>query len=150
MATMLFEMVTAERMLFSGEVESVVAPGTAGELGILPHHAPLLTTLRPGELRIMLEGQERAMAVTGGFLEVLDNRVTVLADAAEEADEIVLERAEEAVRRAEQRIAARESDMDLERAVAALRRAQVRVAVARRRRSRVPTAGGGPPPMAGA
>ena len=81
------------------------------------------------------------MAVTGGFLEVLDNRVTVLADAAEQADEIVLERAEEAMRRAEERIASRESDMDLEQAVAALRRAQVRVAVARRRRNRGPAAG---------
>ena len=146
MATMQFEMVTAERLLFSGEVDSLVAPGTAGELGILPHHAPLLTTLRPGELRIMQGGQERAMAVTGGFLEVLDNRVTVLADAAEEADEIVLERAEEAIHRAEERIANRESDMDLERALAALRRAQVRVAVARRRRSRGPAPG----PQAGA
>jgi F-type H+-transporting ATPase subunit epsilon len=146
MATMQFEMVTAERLLFSGEVDSVVAPGTAGELGILPHHAPLLTTLNPGELRIMQGGQEQSIAVTGGFLEVLDNRVTILADAAEQADEIVLERAEEAMRRAEERIATRTSDMDLERAVASLRRAQVRVAVARRRRTRVP----GPGPQAGA
>ena len=146
MATMQFEMVTAERLLFSGEVESVVAPGAAGELGILPHHAPLLTTLNPGELRIMQGGQEQSIAVTGGFLEVLDNRVTILADAAEQADEIVLERAEEAMRRAEERIANRESEMDLERAVAALRRAQVRVQVARRRRSR----GVGPGPEVGA
>ena len=146
MATMQFEMVTAERQLFAGEVESIVAPGTAGELGILPHHAPLLTTLRPGELRIMQDGQEQSIAVTGGFLEVLDNRVTILADAAEQADEIVLERAEEAMRRAEERIAARESDMDLQQALAALRRAQVRVAVARRRRSR----GAAPGPQAGA
>ena len=146
MATMQFEMVTAERLLFSGEVDSVVAPGTAGELGILPHHAPLLTTLRPGELRIMQGGQEQSIAVTGGFLEVLDNRVTILADAAEQADEIVLERAEEAMRRAEERIASRDADMDLEQALGALRRAQVRVAVARRRRSRNP----GPGPQAGA
>ncbi len=146
MATMQFEMVTAERQLFAGEVESIVAPGAAGELGILPHHAPLLTTLSPGELRFTQGGQEQSIAVTGGFLEVLDNRVTILADAAEQADEIVLERAEEAMQRAEERIARRESDMDLEQAVAALRRAQVRVAVARRRRSRSP----GPGPQAGA
>lgn len=144
MATMQFEMVTAERLIFSGEVDSVVAPGAAGELGILPHHAPLLTTLQPGELCIRQGGQEQFLAVTGGFLEVLDNRVTVLADAAEQADEIVLERAEEAMRRAEERIASRDTDMDLQQAVAALRRAQVRVTVARRRRSR----GGGAPPGA--
>lgn len=144
MATMQFEMVTAERVLFSGEVDSVVAPGAAGELGILPHHAPLLTTLSPGELRIRHGGQEQFLAVTGGFLEVLDNRVTILADAAEQADEILLERAEEAMRRAEERISARESDMDLQQALAALRRAQVRVAVARRRRTRGPGPGVSP------
>ena len=146
MATMLFEMVTAEKLLFSDQVESVVAPGEAGELGILPHHAPLLTTLRPGELRVTQDGQEHAMAVSGGFLEVLGNQVTVLADAAEHAGEIELERAEEAMRRAEERIASRDADMDLERALGALRRAQVRVAVARRRRGRGITPSAGEPP----
>lgn len=136
--TMQFEMVTAERQLFAGEVESLVAPGAAGDLGILPHHAPLLTTLRPGELRILHDGQERSIALTGGFLEVLDNRVTILADAAEQADEIVLERAEQAMQRAQERIAARDTDLDLQQALAALRRAQARVTVARRRRSRSP------------
>ena len=136
MATMLFEMVTAERLLFSDQVESIVAPGVAGELGILPHHAPLLSILKSGELRVTKDGQEQFIAITGGFLEVLDNKVTVLADAAERADEIELERAEEAVRRAEERIATRESDLDLERAVGSLQRAQVRVTVARRRRNR--------------
>ena len=136
MATMLFEMVTAERLLFSDQVESIVAPGVAGELGILPHHAPLLSILKSGELRVTKDGQEQFIAITGGFLEVLDNKVTVLADAAERADEIELERAEEAVRRAEERIATRESDLDLERAIGSLQRAQVRVTVARRRRNR--------------
>ena len=136
MATMLFEMVTAEKLLFSDQVESIVAPGEAGELGILPHHAPLLTLLRPGELRVTQDGQEQSIVITGGFLEVLDNKVTVLADAAERAEEIELERAEEAVRRAEERIATRDADLDLERALGSLRRAQVRVTVARRRRSR--------------
>ena len=136
MATMLFEMVTAEKLLFSDQVESIVAPGEAGELGILPHHAPLLSILKSGELRVTQDGQEQSIAITGGFLEVLDNKVTVLADAAEHADEIELERAEEAVRRAEERIASRDADLDLERAIGSLRRAQVRVTVARRRRTR--------------
>ncbi len=144
MATMLFEMVTVEKLLFSDQVESIVAPGEAGELGILPHHAPLLSILRAGELRVTQDGQEQAIVITGGFLEVLDNKVTVLADAAERADDIQLERAEEAVRRAEERIASRDADLDLERALGSLRRAQVRVTVARRRRTR------GTPPSAGA
>ncbi|MDA0989066.1 MAG: F0F1 ATP synthase subunit epsilon [Chloroflexi bacterium] len=144
MATMLFEMVTVEKLLFSDQVESIVAPGEAGELGILPHHAPLLSILRAGELRVTQDGQEQSIVITGGFLEVLDNKVTVLADAAERIDEIDLERAEIAVRRAEERIASRDADMDLERALGSLRRAQVRVTVGRRRRSR------GIPPSAGA
>ena len=136
MATMLFEMVTAEKLLFSDQVESIVAPGEAGELGILPHHAPLLSILKSGELRVTQDGQEQSVALTGGFLEVLGNKVTVLADTAERADEIELERAEEAVRRAEERISTRDADLDLERALGSLRRAQVRVSVARRRRPR--------------
>ena len=135
MATMLFEMVTAEKLLFSDQVESIVAPGEAGELGILPHHAPLLSILKSGELRVTQNGQEQSIAITGGFLEVLDDKGTVLADAAEHAGDIELERAEEAVRRAEERIATKDADLDLERAIGSLRRAQVRVTVARRRRT---------------
>ena len=89
MAPMLLEIVTAERLVYSDEVDIVVAPGMEGELGILPHHAPLLTILQPGELRIHRTGQEDVyMAVTGGFLEVTGNRVIVLADAAERSEEI--------------------------------------------------------------
>ena len=88
MPTMKLEIVTAERVVYSDEVEVVVAPGIEGELGILPHHAPLLTVLKPGELRVVKDGQEEIMAVSGGFLEVLGNTVTVLADTAEHAEEI--------------------------------------------------------------
>ena len=136
MPTMKFEIVTAERVVYSDEVEVVVAPGIEGELGILPHHAPLLTVLQPGELRVVKDGQEEIMAVSGGFLEVLGNTVTVLADTAEQADEINEERAQEAVRQAQERLASHPSDLDLEQAIRALRRAQVRVNVARRRRPR--------------
>ena len=133
---MRLEIVTAERMVYSEDVDMLVAPGIDGQLGILPNHAPLLTALQPGEIRVDKDGEENYMAVSGGFLEVLANRVTILADTAERAEEIDIERAEAAVRRAEERIAARTSDMDLQRAVFSLRRSQARVLAARRRRSR--------------
>ncbi len=146
MAPMKLEIITAERRVYSDDVDLLVAPGVEGELGILPHHAPLLTALKPGELRIRKGGQDEYFAVAGGFMEVIANRVTVLADAAEHPDEIDLERAQAAMRRAEERVAQRTTDVDLERALASLRRAQIRVGVARRRR-RGGAVGGGPPPM---
>lgn len=135
MPTMQLEIVTAERLVYSEQVNCVVAPGIEGELGILPHHAPLLTTLQPGELRIIREGQaDIYMAVSGGFLEVMANRVVVLADAAERADEIDETRAQEAVHRAQEQLEHRAADIDLERALASMRRAQTRLKVVRRRR----------------
>ncbi len=136
MAPMKLEIITAERVAFSDDVDVVVAPGREGELGILPHHAPLMTALQPGELRLSTGGDDTYMAISGGFLEVMDNAVTILADSAERSDEIDEARVQAAMRRAEERIASRDSDMDLERAVAALRRSQVRLRVAQRRRGR--------------
>lgn len=136
MAPMRLEIITAERVVYSDDVDVVEAPGTEGELGILPHHAPLMTGLKPGELRVKKGAEETFMAVSGGFLEVMANKVTVLADAAERSDEIDEERVKEAMRRAEERLASHPADMDLERAVAALRRSQVRLRVAQRRRGR--------------
>src|SRR5438309_2282844 len=103
--TLHVEVVTAERELYSGEADMVSAPGSEGRLGILPRHAPLLTTLAPGALRITLQGAEEDLFVSGGFLEVSNNSVAVLADAAEHADEIDQARAEEARRRAQERLA---------------------------------------------
>jgi F-type H+-transporting ATPase subunit epsilon len=140
---MRLDVITAEREVLSDEVDLVVAPGSQGELGILPSHSPLMTTLKEGELTIRKGGEDTYLAVTGGFLEVMDNVVTVLADACERSEEINEERAQEAVRRAQEQIDARPSDMDLERAMASMRRAQLRVRVARRRRQREV-----PPPMA--
>ena len=135
MASMLLEIVTAERLVYSDEVDIVVAPGMEGELGILPHHAPLLTILQPGELRIHKTGQEDVyMAVTGGFLEVTGNRVIVLADAAERSEEIDEARAQEALRKAEERVERREEGADLQRALASIRRSRLRLDVKRRRR----------------
>ena len=133
---MRLEIITAEREVYSEDVDVLVAPGIEGELGILPHHAPLMTALQPGEIRIRKDGEDEFMAVSSGFLEVMDNKVTILADTAERSDEIDEARVQEAMKRAEERIQNRESDMDLERAVAALRRSQARLKVSQRRRSR--------------
>jgi F-type H+-transporting ATPase subunit epsilon len=128
------EIVTAERAVFDGDVEAVIAPGSEGELGVLPHHAAVMTVLQPGELRYRIDGQDAHMAVTGGFLDIRGDHVVVLADAAEHIEEIDEARAEEAMRKARERIAASEQDLDLERALASLRRAQVRIALRRRGR----------------
>ena len=137
---MRLEIITGERVLFQGDVESVVAPGSEGELGVLPHHAAVMTMLQPGELFYTIDGATTSFALTGGFMEIRGDHVVVLADAAERVDEIDEARAEEAVRRARERIAARVSDVDLERAVQSLRRAQIRVQTVQRRRGRGPGA----------
>lgn len=131
-----FEMVTAERMVYSDDVDVVIAPGVEGQLGILPNHASLLTMLQPGELVVRKEGEETEMFVSGGFLEVMQNRVTLLADVAERAEEIDVARAEEAKRRAEERIKQAPPEMDLAVAEAALRRALARIKIAERRKKR--------------
>jgi F-type H+-transporting ATPase subunit epsilon len=99
--------VSVEKSLFEGEVEFIIANGADGELGVLARHAPLMTILKPGPLRIqeVYGGPEQVLFVGGGFLEVLPDRVTVLADVAEQADEISIERAEEARRRAQEKLA---------------------------------------------
>ncbi len=141
---MQFDIVTAERLVSSEEVEIVVAPGIDGELAILPHHAPLLTVLKPGEIRVVKDGEESFIAVSGGFMEVMANKVTILADTAEREDEIDIKRAEEALKQAEEGVASAASDVDLERALASIRRYQARIKVARRRR-RGGGGVGGPP-----
>ena len=137
MSSIRLDVVTAERMVFSDDVEIVIAPGVQGQLGILPHHAPLMTMLQPGELRMRQGGEEFSLAVSGGFLEVRPDRVTVLADTAERAEEIDIARAEAAKRRAEEQLAAK---VDVASAEAALRRAMVRLRVGEKRRRRRPEA----------
>ena len=134
---MTLEIITAERQVYSDEVDMVIAPGIDGQLGILPMHAPLMTILKPGELTVKKSGQEDIyVAVSGGFMEVLGNRVSVLADACERSDEIDEERALEAMQRAQDRLANRGTDMDLEGAMRSLQRAQARVKLVRRSRPR--------------
>ena len=133
------DIVTAERVVYSEEVDVVVAPGVEGQLGILPHHAPLMTTLQPGELRVRKGGEELSLAISGGFLEVRPDRIIVLADAAERVEEIDIARAEEAKRRAEAWLSDRHApQVDEARAEAALRRSLIRLNVAEKRKKRKP------------
>src|SRR6266566_4742476 len=134
--TLHVEVVTAEREIYSGEADMVVAKGTEGMLGILPRHAALLTTLAIGEMRIKLGGAEEPLFVAGGFLEVRDNVVTVLADTAEHAEEIDEARAEEARRRAQERLEQATSDVERAEMLGALERAINRIKVAELARRR--------------
>ncbi|MBM4458833.1 MAG: F0F1 ATP synthase subunit epsilon [Chloroflexi bacterium] len=138
------DVVSVERTVFSDDVDMVLAPGIEGQLGILPHHAPLMTALAPGELIIRRAGQDDlSMVVGGGFMEVRPDRVTILADSAERAEEIDIARAEAARQRAQERLTERPPGVDLVRAEHALRRSQIRLKVARRRGRRPLGSGGG-------
>ena len=141
------EIVTAERSVFDDRVDMIVAPGVEGQLGILPKHAPLITSLTYGELVLKREGlEDEYIAIGGGFMEVGPEHVIILADSAERAEEIDEARAEAARERAEQLMAQKQAeDVDLARAEAALRRSMIRLKVARRKRR----AGGRPPRPAG-
>ena len=128
--------VTPERQLLQETVVEVTIPGLDGELGILPGHAPLITELGIGELRYRTttSSQPILLAILRGFAEVLPDRVTLLAETAERAEEIDLERAEASKARAEQRLASNDTNIDWDRATVALQRALIRIQVARRYR----------------
>jgi F-type H+-transporting ATPase subunit epsilon len=128
----LLSLVTPERKLLEEAVEEVVLPGSEGYLGVLPGHAPLLTGLKTGELTYTESGRRHACFVTGGFVEVLPDRVSVLADVGERAEEIDVERARAAKDRAEKRLKGGE-DVDWDRARAALSRALARIQIAGRK-----------------
>ena len=138
MPTIKLDIVTAEGVVFSEDVDLVLAPGVEGLLGILPHHAPLMTMLEPGELQVRKGGEELSLAVSGGFLEVRPDRVIVLADTAERAEEIDIARAEEAKRRAQEQLSHRTPGVDETRTEAALRRSLARLKVVAKRRRRRP------------
>jgi len=130
------EIVTAEGTVFADDVNEVVAWGMEGQLGILPHHAPLMTMLQPGDLLIRKDNEEHYLAISGGFLEVRPDKVIVLADSCERAEEIDMERAEAARRRAEEILKTRPPEVDTAAAEAALRRSLARIKVAEKRRRR--------------
>ncbi len=143
MANLSVEIVTGERVVYQNDqVSMVVAPGAEGSLGILPSHAPLVSLLQEGELRIKSGGSEEALAVHGGFLEVINNKVVVLADTAERISEIDIERAEVARASAEETLRNAKDSVDIAEAEAALRRAAIRLRLARKPRGQ---SGGRPP-----
>lgn len=125
------EIVTAERTVLVDEVDLISAPTRAGRVGILPRHAPLLTILEPGELGIVKDGVRNSFAVSGGFMEVLPTRVTILADTVERADEIDEARAEAARQRAEEMKRNAQTVKDAALAEAKLRKELARLQVAR-------------------
>ena len=134
MATFKLEIVTAERMVFSDEVSALIAWGVEGQLGILPHHAPLMTMLQPGDLMIRKDKEEEYLAISGGFLEVRPDKVIILADACEHVDEIDIARAEEAKKRAQETLKLGPITADAAAAQAALSRSIARLKVAEKKR----------------
>jgi F-type H+-transporting ATPase subunit epsilon len=128
------EIVTPERQAYEDDVDMVVVPGIEGELGILPHHAPLITTLGVGELRIRKGGAEESFAIVGGFLQVRPDKVVVMAETADLASDIDLEKAQAARREAERALeSATNEPADLASARAQLQQALLRIRVAERR-----------------
>jgi len=132
--TILLEIVTPERLAYADEVDSVTLPGVEGELGVLPGHAPLVSTLGVGELRIKKGGTEESFAIVGGFLQVRPDKVVVMAETADMASEIDVEKAQEARREAERALQSGfHEGADLAAARAALQQALLRIRVAERR-----------------
>jgi F-type H+-transporting ATPase subunit epsilon len=139
---LMLEIVTPDRALLREEVDEVVVPGSQGEFGVLPGHTPLLSTLKVGELWYRQGQEKHYLAIAFGFVEVLPDRVTVLAQVGETAQEIDVQRAERAKQRAEQRLAQAQPqltqvDFDIERARIALMKSLLRLQVASRARTRV-------------
>jgi len=128
--------VTPERQLLRESVVEVTLPGLEGELGVLPGHAPLMSELGIGELsyRRATSSTPTSLSVIRGFVEVLPDRVTVLAETAERAEEIDVNRAEEALARAEKRLASNDTNIDWDRAIIALQRAIIRIQIAKKYR----------------
>ena len=133
----LLEIVTPDRALIREEVDEIQLPGSEGYLGVLPGHTPLLTTLQVGELWYRIGQEKHYLAIAGGFVEILGERVTVLAQIAERAQDIDINRAEEAKRRAEERLAKPAPELDFERARFAMMKSLIRLQVASRARTRV-------------
>jgi len=124
------EVVTPEHHVCTLETEAVVVPAFEGYLGVLPNHAPLITQLGIGVVTYKVGGQEKKIAITGGFMEVADNKIVILADTAEMAEDIDIERAIAAKERAERRLRERAENLDYVRAQAALQRATARLKAA--------------------
>jgi|TARA_B100002003_G_scaffold195370_1_gene185182 F-type H+-transporting ATPase subunit epsilon len=135
MKTFLLEIVSPEKLLFSQEVESVVAPAAEGMIGILTGHSPFLSSLRPGEIKVKSEGWEHFFVTTGGFMEVLPEKTVLLVESSEKADKIDKSRAKEARDRAQKRLQGSEEGIDKVRARESLERAEARLKVAEKHQS---------------
>jgi F-type H+-transporting ATPase subunit epsilon len=133
---LLLEIVTPYRALVREEVDEVQVPGSEGYFGVLPGHTPLLATLKIGELWYRIGQEKHYLAIAGGFAEVLPDRVTILAQIAERAQDVDFARAEAARKRAEERLARPAQDLDFERARIALMKALIRIQVSARARTR--------------
>jgi len=145
MSAIRLDFVSQDRLVYSGEVTEILAPGIDGQLGILPKHAPLMTVLAPGEVLVKREGQEDLFfAISGGWMEVLPNQVTILARTAERSDEIDLQRAEAARVRAAELLASGVTREDRAGLELRLRRSQIRLRVGRRQRGWHGTTGSEP------
>lgn len=132
MATLELEVVTPERTVVKEAAEMVICPGSEGEFGVLPHHVSLLSALKIGPLRYRVNGRDELVFVSGGFVDVNDNKCSVLAESAERADSIDQARAQAAAERARKRLEAKQADFDEARAIAALQRAEMRLKIASR------------------
>jgi F-type H+-transporting ATPase subunit epsilon len=131
--TFKLEIVTPQRVVYDGSVVSFTAPGTVGSFQVLHNHAPLLSSIGIGQIKVVDDrGQEARYATSGGFVEVRENHVVTIAETAERADEIDVDRAKAALGRATMRLEEKRSDIDLVRARVALRRAQNRLTIAGR------------------
>ena len=136
MNSLFVEVVTVEKNIFSGEVDYLGIPAEDGDIGILPDHASLMTLVRFGELVIRYNNKEEYFALLGGFAEVNQNKVVILADACERIDSINEKRAQEAQVKAGERIATKNESLDIERALSSLRRADLRLKLAKKRKLR--------------
>lgn len=130
------EIVTAEKTIFSGQASLILVPGIEGELGILSSHAPIITELDPGEVLIRNEQEELSLVLSGGFVEVFNDKVTILADAAERTNEINIEKAKEAIQKAEKIVDSKGSDIDIQKALFVIRASKAQLRIANRRTSK--------------
>ena len=144
------QIIALDKIAYEDDVDIVVLPGDEGQLGVLPRHARIVTLLQPGEVTTRKAGEETALVVTGGFAQIGPDSVTILSDAAEYAENIDIERAEEARRRAQERITNRQAtpELDMARAESALLRSLARIRVAERIAARRRTRQGPQPPRA--
>ena len=127
------EIVTAEKTIFSGQASLILVPGIEGELGILSSHAPIITELDSGEVLIRNEQEELSLVLSGGFVEVFNDKVTILADAAERTNEINIEKAKEAIQKAEKIVDSKGSDIDIQKALFVIRASKAQLRIANRR-----------------